>query len=94
MLLNAQQRSTDAVAPLLSLSDVSFAVEGRTLLHPLTLELGSGRSIALIGHNGSGKSTLLKLIGRQQADIIAGDTSELRCRELGELRGGQRPEIV
>lgn len=67
MLLNAQQRSTDAVAPLLSLSDVSFAVEGRTLLHPLTLELGSGRSIALIGHNGSGKSTLLKLIGRQQA---------------------------
>ncbi|UHS63202.1 ATP-binding cassette domain-containing protein [Agrobacterium vaccinii] len=67
MLSNALQTSTDVGSPLLSLSDVSFAVDGRVLLHPLTLELGAGNSIALIGHNGSGKSTLLKLIGRQQA---------------------------
>jgi ferric hydroxamate transport system ATP-binding protein len=66
MLVNAQQKSADVAVPLLSLSDVTYAVEGRTLLHPLTLELSAGRSIALIGHNGSGKSTLLKLIGRQQ----------------------------
>ncbi|MET0358463.1 MAG: ATP-binding cassette domain-containing protein [Pararhizobium sp.] len=66
MLASAQQKSADVALPLLSLSDVTFAVEGRTLLHPLTLELTAGRSIALIGHNGSGKSTLLKLIGRQQ----------------------------
>lgn len=67
MLQNAQQKSADVAVPLLSLTNVTFAVEGRTLLHPLTLELAAGRSIALIGHNGSGKSTLLKLIGRQQA---------------------------
>ncbi|KAA3515564.1 MULTISPECIES: ATP-binding cassette domain-containing protein [Agrobacterium] len=66
MQSNAHKTSPDAGAPLLSLSNVSFAVEGRILLHPLTLELGSGRSIGLIGHNGSGKSTLLKLIGRQE----------------------------
>lgn len=53
--------------PLLSLKDVSFAVDGRVLLQPLTLDLSAGKSIALIGHNGSGKSTLLKLIGRQQS---------------------------
>ncbi|MBB3946122.1 iron complex transport system ATP-binding protein [Rhizobium skierniewicense] len=53
-------------SPVLSLTDVSFSIEGRTLLHPLTLKLEAGKSIALIGHNGSGKSTLLKLIGRQQ----------------------------
>jgi iron complex transport system ATP-binding protein len=67
MLQNAQQMSADAAVPLLSLTNLTFAVEGRTLLHPLTLTLEAGRSIALIGHNGSGKSTLLKLIGRQQA---------------------------
>jgi len=52
--------------PLYSLRDVRFAVPGRELLHPLTLELPARRAIALIGHNGSGKSTLLKLLARQQ----------------------------
>ncbi len=58
--------ATDKNDVFLSLRDVSFAIEGRVLLHPLTLDLTAGKSIALIGHNGSGKSTLLKLIGRQQ----------------------------
>ncbi len=82
MPLNAQQESTRIDAPLLSLSDVSFAVEGRTLLHPLTLKLGSGRSIALIGHNGSGKSTLLKLIGRQQ--MPTGGSIEFEGKALSD----------
>lgn len=82
MRLNVHQVSTDRAVPLLSLADVSFAVEGRTLLHPLTLELGVGRSIALIGHNGSGKSTLLKLIGRQQAPT--GGQIMFEGRALGE----------
>lgn len=49
-----------------SLSDVSFRVPGRTLLHPLTLTFPAGKVTALIGHNGSGKSTLLKMLGRHQ----------------------------
>lgn len=52
---------------VLSLHDVSYAIDGRNLLHPLSLQVFAGHSIALIGHNGSGKSTLLKLIGRQLA---------------------------
>ncbi len=52
--------------PQFELSDVSFAVDGRTLLQPLTLALPAHRMIGLIGHNGSGKSTLLKLLARQQ----------------------------
>lgn len=67
MSLHNQPDAGTLDTPFLSLRDVSFAVEGRELLHPLTLQVGRGRAIALIGHNGSGKSTLLKLIGRQQA---------------------------
>ncbi len=52
--------------PLFVLEDVRFAVPGRTLLEPLSLELSSRRTIGLIGHNGSGKSTLLKILARQQ----------------------------
>jgi iron complex transport system ATP-binding protein len=55
-----------AEAPLFELTDVSFAIPERTLLHPLTLTLPGRRVIGLIGHNGSGKSTLIKLLARQQ----------------------------
>lgn len=49
-----------------ALQGASFAVSGRTLLHPLDLELAPGRVVGLVGHNGSGKSTLLKLLARQE----------------------------
>jgi iron complex transport system ATP-binding protein len=48
------------------LSDASFAVDGRTLLAPLSASFAPGAVIGLVGHNGSGKSTLLKLMARQQ----------------------------
>ncbi|MFC7051161.1 ATP-binding cassette domain-containing protein [Hansschlegelia quercus] len=50
-----------------ALTDASFAIAGRTLLQPLTLEFSPGLVTGLIGHNGSGKSTLLKLLARQQS---------------------------
>lgn len=48
------------------LDAVSFSLSGRTLLHPLTLDIPQGQVVGLIGHNGSGKSTLLKMLARQQ----------------------------
>jgi ferric hydroxamate transport system ATP-binding protein len=55
-----------AAPPMYEIEGASFAVAGRTLLHPLNLVLPVQRVCGLIGHNGSGKSTLLKLLARQQ----------------------------
>ncbi len=60
------QDKPSAPGATFSLSDVSFRVPGRTLLHPLTLTFPAGKVTGLIGHNGSGKSTLLKMLGRHQ----------------------------
>ncbi|HWB50383.1 MAG TPA: ATP-binding cassette domain-containing protein [Stellaceae bacterium] len=68
------------LAPLFELESATFAVEGRTLLEPLTMTLPARRMVALIGHNGSGKSTLLKLLARQQqasAGVIRFEGREL-----------------
>ncbi len=65
--LGMQMNEPPSEAALFELTDVSFSVHGRTLLHPLTLSLAPGRVIGLIGHNGSCKSTLVKLLARQQA---------------------------
>lgn len=59
--------------------DLTFAVEGRRLVGPVTGSIGAGRVVALIGHNGSGKSTLLRLLARQQPATS------------GSLRFGGRP---
>jgi iron complex transport system ATP-binding protein len=52
--------------PLYELKGATFAVNGHTLLAPLSLSLSAKRIVGLIGHNGSGKSTLIKLLARQQ----------------------------
>jgi len=54
-----------ADVPILRLSDVSKSYDGRTpIIRGVSLSVGEGERVALIGHNGSGKSTLLKcLIG-------------------------------
>jgi ferric hydroxamate transport system ATP-binding protein len=68
ILLNMQpsnHTSFGAPSAFYEIDAASFAVDGRTLLHPLSLSLPSHRVCGLIGHNGSGKSTLLKLLARQ-----------------------------
>ncbi|WP_342455442.1 ATP-binding cassette domain-containing protein [Aquabacter sp. P-9] len=56
---------TTETTDLFTLQDVTYAVAGRVLLEPLTLNIPARRVVGLIGHNGSGKSTLLKLLARQ-----------------------------
>jgi len=47
---------------LLQLRQVSAAYDGMRALEEVTLEVGSGEAVAVLGANGAGKSTLLKTI--------------------------------
>ncbi len=51
-----------AVGPLLALRDVRKTFGGVVAIERLSLEIGAGEIVALVGDNGAGKSTLVKII--------------------------------
>lgn len=84
--------STTADLDLVEARGVSrtFQVGGQqiTALHPVTLQVGAGDRIALLGASGSGKSTLLHLLG----GLDTPNSGALSWPALGEaasLRPGQ-----
>jgi zinc transport system ATP-binding protein len=48
--------------PVVEISNVSFAFNGRSILRQVSLEIQAGDFMAMIGPNGGGKTTLIKLI--------------------------------
>lgn len=48
--------------PLLDVQGITYAIQGRTLLAPVSLQLNAGDFLLLTGPSGSGKSTLLKIL--------------------------------
>ena len=82
-----------------NLSKVVPSAEGElTILHPLSLELNKGDSLAIVGASGSGKSTLLGLLAgldlpSQGEVILAGRAlssldEDQRAREPADLHRG------
>jgi len=52
-------------APLLALNHVTVMRGERAALHDVTLKIGSGEHVCILGPNGCGKSTLIKTITRE-----------------------------
>lgn len=75
----------------LSFREVSYRVDGRTILDTVSFELERGETLVLLGRSGSGKTTALRLINRllepstgtisiDGGDISRADPIELRRR--------------
>jgi ATP-binding cassette subfamily F protein 3 len=47
---------------MLKISDITYSVEGRTLVENATVTIPTGHKVGLVGRNGSGKTTLFKVI--------------------------------
>lgn len=57
-----QDNQPEAAEPLLSVEGLRAGYNGRVVLDGVSLQVYSGRVLAIIGHNGSGKSTLLRAV--------------------------------
>ncbi|AFZ17057.1 ABC-type multidrug transport system, ATPase and permease component [Allocoleopsis franciscana PCC 7113] len=72
------------------LKEVTFAYHDRApVIHNLSLHIGAGKTIAIVGSTGSGKSTLVKLLLRLyevQRGTITLDGIDLRQLRLKDLR--------
>ncbi|WP_256841031.1 ABC-F family ATP-binding cassette domain-containing protein [Ornithinimicrobium cryptoxanthini] len=68
----------------LEVNGVSYALpDGRALLDSVSLRVGEGAKVALVGPNGTGKTTLLRLIA---GDLVAQAGSLARSGGLGVMR--------
>ena len=50
--------------PLLTLQDITLGFGGRPLFRGVSLAIGAGERLCLVGRNGAGKSTLLKILAK------------------------------
>src|SRR5476649_255569 len=75
---------------MLSITDLTFRIAGRTLLDKVTVSIPTGHRVGLVGPNGTGKSTLFKLISGEltsdggEINLIKGATMGMVRQDLPE----------
>ncbi|MEU5975120.1 ABC transporter ATP-binding protein [Streptomyces sp. NPDC047315] len=103
---------TDATAPApaqgvagegLTVRNLSYSVEGRTLLADVDLDARPGETVGLVGPNGSGKTTLLRCVYgtlrptagriRLDADDLVALPPKARARRVATVPQESRPEF-
>ena len=47
---------------LASLDQIHLSLQGRTILHDVSLELQAGKVLTIIGPNGAGKSSIIRVL--------------------------------
>jgi len=75
-------------APCLRADQLAVGYAQQPIVHGLTLGLGAGQALALVGMNGAGKSTLLKTI----AGLLSGLAGSLEV--LGTVPGGAPTRVA
>src|SRR5690606_33970600 len=84
--------------PVLSISGISAWYGAAHILHDISLEVGRGEVVGLMGRNGAGKSTTLKaimgLLARRQGSIrfMGHELGERQPYEIARLGLGSVPE--
>ena len=81
----------------LRIDALSFAAGGRTILAPLTAEIGAGPTTIILGANGAGKSVLMRLLHGllvPTAGRVAWSESEPRRIQRGQAMVFQRPVML
>ncbi len=64
----------ELTTPVIEFRDVSYRIEQTRVLSGLSLEVGQGETLVLLGRSGSGKTTTLKLVNR----LVAPTSGEVR----------------
>ena len=86
-------RSTEELAPRLTLSAVERTFGQQRALWPMDLSVTPGERLALVGPSGSGKSTLLRLLGgalRPSSGVLEIDGIEVNQLSASALRCASR----
>ncbi len=73
---------------MITTENLSLQIGNKTLLHPLSLKLETGKLHLILGPNGAGKSTLVKLLSGQQkpsSGTVFYDAHKLTSYKVGHL---------
>ncbi len=85
--MHAPETFASTTTPLLELVEISKAFPGVVALDKVSLSVGRGEVLGLIGENGAGKSTLMKILGGvtpPSSGVIRIDGRERRALSVGD----------
>ncbi|KAI0306184.1 hypothetical protein B0F90DRAFT_972077 [Multifurca ochricompacta] len=78
------QLMTDHVPATLHFSNISYTLNGRSILEGITGSVRPGQVLAIMGASGAGKSTFLDILARKRKRGLVGGTTLVNGREVSD----------